>query len=135
MNKNLQELKKSIADQLIDFADSEVSRKAEEARGAVRRDGGKALRAYSLTDRILDAVQQAADDMALKATGNCEHCYGKGYSSELSPAHVASSDMPDHEPIKRTVIKPSQLEYHFCKCERGQALKNLILTNAAWVLE
>ena len=127
------ELKKSVADKLIDFANSECSRDKEEAKGAVRRDGGRALKAVSLAGDILDSVMKAADEMALKATGNCDICYGKGYSSYIAPGETASSDLPDNEPIKHTVVKRPKLVYRLCKCERGRSLKQLVISNPVWV--
>lgn len=120
---NNQQLRKAVIDKVLDFAHKDLG--IPESQSVIEE-------AIVLVDYILDAVQQAADSMALKATGNCEHCFGKGYSSYLAPEHVAS---PDFYGDKRAVVKPRQLEYHFCKCERGQSLKNLILTNAHWVLD
>lgn len=85
-----------------------------------------------LAEDIFDSIEADLSDEAFKAVGECKHCYGKGYSSVLEPAHVASPDFPGD---KRTVVKPSRLEYRFCQCERGQALKHLILSNAHWVID
>jgi len=108
-----QERIKSIADKLVDFKNGDMN-------------------PMIVANFIVDSIQDHADDQAFKAVGECKHCYGKGYASVLEPAHVAS---PDFEGDKPYTVKPSRLEYRFCKCERGQALKHLILTNAHWVLD
>lgn len=128
-----QELKTSVIDKLVDFANDECARDKEEAVGAVRRDGGRSMKAASLAGQILDSVQVAADDMALKATGNCDICYGKGYSSYIEPGETASSDFPDTQSIERTVTKRPKLVYRLCKCERGRSLKQLVISNPVWV--
>lgn len=118
------ELKKVIADKIIDYASSESNR--------VEITSGSDIRALNVADQILESVQGCVADQAFKAVGECKHCYGKGYASVLEPAHVASPDFIGDKPH---TVQPSRLEYRFCQCERGQALKHLILTNAHFVLD
>jgi len=106
------EIRKIVLDHIIDFID---------------KDKKSILDMYELVDKLMDCTQENADDLAFKELGECEVCRGKGYSGADS-THVKYID------DKRVVVKPSRLEYVFCDCERGQALKHLILTNAAWVI-
>lgn len=90
------------------------------------------MNAVAAAERIINLVSTLASDDAFKAVVECKYCYGKGYSSVLEPAHVVSPDFIGDKPA---VVKPSRMEYRFCKCERGQALKHLILSNAPFVID
>lgn len=118
------DLRNAITAKILDFVD--LLKKEDKPSGEV------AARAKALADYFIDAAQYYAEDQAFKAVGECKYCYGKGYSSVLEPAHVAKADFigdKDH------VVKPSRMEYRFCQCERGQALKHLIISNAPFVID
>jgi len=128
--KKAQDIRKSIADMLIDFASREDGRGVEEKKGAVRRDGGRGMTATIVANQILDAVQVVADEMALKATGNCDVCYGKGYNSYMQPGLVAAADF---EGDKEAQVREPKLVYQLCGCERGRGLKKVLSSNPEWV--
>lgn len=118
------DLKRAITAKILDFVD--LLKKDPKPSGEV------SARANALADYFIDATQYYAEDQAFKAVGECKHCYGKGYASILAPAHIAK---PDFAGDKEQVVKPSRLEYRFCSCERGQALKHLIISNAPFVVD
>lgn len=114
------DLKNAIAAKIIDFVD--LLKKESKPSGEV------AARAKALADYFIDATQYYAEDQAFKAVGECKYCYGKGYKS-VDSLHIK------YENEKRIATKPTRLEYKFCSCERGQALKHLIISNAPFVLD
>lgn len=119
-----EDLKRVITGKIVDFID--LLKKDKKPRGEV------VARANALADYFIDATEYYAEDQAFKVVGECKYCYGKGYSSVLEPAHVAKADFIGD---KDRVVKPSRMEYRFCRCERGQALKHLIISNAPFVID
>lgn len=116
-----QDLTKAIVAKIADFAIDTI-----EAKVTLSNVGSKSI---MLATDILDAVQGAADEMAKKAYGDCDSCYGKGYNSYLQPGNTASADFVGDKPI--TLSKP-KLVYQLCKCARGRSLKQVIMANPIW---
>lgn len=123
MNKKYVE--QTLVSKLVQYAEA-VRRTKDMPEGEVL------ARAKGVKEFFIDLYSKFSSEEAFKAVGECKHCYGKGYSSVLAPAHIAK---PDFAGDKEQVIKPSRLEYRFCSCERGKALKHLILSNAAWIVD
>jgi len=83
------------------------------------------VNAESLGSEILNMVQVSADDMAMKATGECDICFGKGYLKEYRVKKIKDEEGKD--------VETTKIVHGFCKCERGRALKKLVLSNIIWV--
>lgn len=115
----VQDIKKSVTAKIIDFCYRQF--------GQILINNGE-TKANLLAADILDAVQQSADDMAKKAYGDCDVCYGKGYNSYMQPGNTASADF---EGDKTVTTKP-KLVYQLCKCARGRSLKQVIMGNPIW---
>lgn len=122
---NREELTQTISGRLVKF----VNQNSDNIGSVVD------MNAVAAAERIINLVSTLASDDAFKAVVECKYCYGKGYSSVMSPDVVASRDLPDDATIMGEKIQLSRLEYRFCKCERGQALKHLILSNAPFVID
>jgi len=83
------------------------------------------VRSATLASEILNMVQISADSMAMKATGECDICFGKGYLKEFKVRKTKDEDGKE--------VETTKIVHGFCKCDRGRALKNLVLSNIIWV--
>jgi hypothetical protein len=71
------------------------------------------------TDEIIDFIKQLLEK-TVKAYGNCELCYGKGYSTRAYN-EVGSPDFAGDKGYEKEKLN----EIQFCSCDRGKQLKKI----------
>jgi hypothetical protein len=114
---NAEDIKKQITKKIYDFG---VTCRTEDI------DINKMLlKAFNVCSEILNMVQVAADNMAMKSTGECDICFGKGYLKEYRVKKIKDEEGKE--------VETTKIVHGFCKCDRGRALKKLVLSNIIWV--
>jgi hypothetical protein len=119
---SLEEIKKKIVEQfeknfqLTDYALRLKLRAGSKLKGANVKEI-----ALSFWLSKLDEVYQLGVEGTEKAYGGCKKCYGKGYAT----VRYGLKYVADFEGDK-DYIDPIKTHMHFCSCDRGKQLKNLI---------
>jgi len=72
--------------------------------------------------KLIIVIEKELDKQA-KAYGNCQKCYGKGYSTQWRGLHGYPDFIND-----KGFDKLPKTEINFCSCQRGKDLKKLFNT-------